>query len=97
METDLTLHQILGCFYNASASRTEASIANLQTDRNTLLADPRTIPVGNDKEKHTNDVDLFDKDFDIQKRTPEISDLLDNSAELRQTMNDLGMYRMTND
>jgi hypothetical protein len=61
------------------------------------LTDPRAILVGNDKEKHTKDVDLFDEDFDIQKRTPEISDLLDNSPELRQTMNDLGMYRMTND
>jgi hypothetical protein len=48
--------------------------------------------VGNDKEKHTKDVDLFDEGFDIQKRTPEISDLLENSPELRQTMNDLGMY-----
>ncbi|SAM04178.1 hypothetical protein [Absidia glauca] len=71
------------------ASRTEASIANLQTDRNTLLTDPRAILVGNDKEKHTKDVDLFDEGFDIQKRTSEISDLLENSPELRQTMNDL--------
>ncbi|KAI8336228.1 hypothetical protein BC941DRAFT_428660 [Chlamydoabsidia padenii] len=67
------------------ATRTEALISNLQTDRDALLMDPAL----HGKEQHIKDFESFGAGFDIQDHTLEITHLLNDSAELRQTMNDL--------
>ncbi|KAI8327497.1 hypothetical protein BC941DRAFT_519690 [Chlamydoabsidia padenii] len=71
------------------ASRAEALVAKLQTDRDTLLTDPKQPLMANNDEKQLKVLETFNAGFNIEEYTAEISRLLDDSPDLRQTMDDL--------
>ncbi|CAO3578818.1 unnamed protein product [Absidia cylindrospora] len=72
-----------------SASRTEAMIAKLQTDRDAFLTDPKATLMANHDEKQIQVLETFNTGFNIEEYTPEISRLLEGSPDLRRTMEDL--------
>jgi hypothetical protein len=67
-------------------------VAKLQTDHHALLTDPKQSLLDNNDEKQLQVLETFNAGFNIQEYTSEISRLLDDSPELRQTMDDLGKY-----
>ncbi|KAI8082773.1 uncharacterized protein BX664DRAFT_387919 [Halteromyces radiatus] len=71
------------------ANRTEALIAKLQTDHDILLADPKDILMANQDSDQIKLLETFNSGFNVQEYTSEIARLLDDSPDLRQTMDDL--------
>ncbi|KAI8065914.1 hypothetical protein BC940DRAFT_347812 [Gongronella butleri] len=68
------------------ATRKEALLADMQTNQHTFLDDPRANASDSDEKL----LDTFVSGFHIDEYTEEIARLLENTPELRATMDELG-------